>query len=723
MLQSNLPRDADDDVQRLGWCRLVLYCRPLLWASFVLLHLLCFNGLWRVGLDSALYRGIGHSLASGQGYTFNGAANDFAYPGLPGILAGLEVVFGPSAVPGIVLVNLCSLASLWIIEKLVRLHASPWTALTVTCGVAFNGWFLPSSQELMTDTPFLLGVVTVLYGWERYRRSTNRHDAIGPVITLVLGLAFALVMRPTGWVLVASWAMYCTLKLIWPRAGVRRTPYLLGIATVSLVVLAVAWLDAGRLILGGEYKVEFVHRLSELPTLVSPHRIAGIAHDVNNAFFGQTMGPPVVAVIVALGLLSTLVLIVRRNLLWVLPVLVMLGVALVASSVPRYYLFVLPTLWLAWVKFWELVTKVTPRAWKQPVLVAGVMFPVVMNSGRLWGIVSEQRAPDVAALTKGVDRETAFYADYRDGTIPRLRSIAAMVKQHVGPGDIVVAPDANIVSYYSGRRVVGERQILFNKAVRKAPQFVHDFNASGNVYFVFPWQSYKNDPQVMQMIKKRIIVPMQVIARQGKDYLAKATVVIPPAGMNWINYHANSRHSADYVPSTTPSTQKVVKKKPTTKKATTHPTTKKVKKPTTKPTTKKAVKKQPTTKKAPTKPVKKKKPAPTTTTSKKKKKPATMPVGQSGVDPSDHLAAVLAPRVCASHLLQVECSSGAASNNVMLSVLAKHLAPIARPSTFVWRQILRSEYLPQNDAVAATRTDSGPSFPFIPSLFKPSSAS
>ena len=87
---------------------LVARCK---WGFFALaagVILLSFNGLWRVGRDSAAYRGLGHHLATRGQYVFRdkqGATavysdqQDTRYPGLPLILAGVEKVFGRATAP------------------------------------------------------------------------------------------------------------------------------------------------------------------------------------------------------------------------------------------------------------------------------------------------------------------------------------------------------------------------------------------------------------------------------------------------------------------------------------------------------------------------------------------------------------------------------------------------------------------------------------------------
>jgi hypothetical protein len=143
--------------------------RRVLFIFTVACILLGFNGQWIVERDTAMYRGLGHTLATGQGYTFGEFASHVIYPGLPLILAGLEITFGETALPAILLMNLMALGILVITYRLVRLYFSEWIAVAVTVGVGVNARLVQSAQEIMTDVPFLLGVMLFLYGWERLK--------------------------------------------------------------------------------------------------------------------------------------------------------------------------------------------------------------------------------------------------------------------------------------------------------------------------------------------------------------------------------------------------------------------------------------------------------------------------------------------------------------------------------------------------------------------------
>src|SRR5690349_10869630 len=102
------------------------------WGFFALvavLFVLSFNGLWRVGRDSAAYRGLGHQLATTGKYVFRdkqeGTAvyseqQDTRYPGLPLILAAIEKVFGRRTAPAVAAIALMAVATLVLTYRLVK---------------------------------------------------------------------------------------------------------------------------------------------------------------------------------------------------------------------------------------------------------------------------------------------------------------------------------------------------------------------------------------------------------------------------------------------------------------------------------------------------------------------------------------------------------------------------------------------------------------------------
>jgi len=109
--------------------------RRIFWIILAVFYFLAFNGQWRVGRDSALYRGLGHSLATGQGYTFSAFSSRQILPGYPVLLAALEKLFGRSDLPPMLLMQLTALGTLFFTYKLIRLRFPEWVAIIVTFAV------------------------------------------------------------------------------------------------------------------------------------------------------------------------------------------------------------------------------------------------------------------------------------------------------------------------------------------------------------------------------------------------------------------------------------------------------------------------------------------------------------------------------------------------------------------------------------------------------------
>src|SRR5439155_11008520 len=111
--------------------RSIVRHRWWLFGGLVVLYALTFTGDWRVGRDSALYRGLGHTLASGKGFSFSTFGRRQVYPGLPLILGGLEKLFGGSAVPGLLIMQAFAAGCLITTYKLVSLRFPRCVAVTV----------------------------------------------------------------------------------------------------------------------------------------------------------------------------------------------------------------------------------------------------------------------------------------------------------------------------------------------------------------------------------------------------------------------------------------------------------------------------------------------------------------------------------------------------------------------------------------------------------------
>src|SRR5947209_3000812 len=81
-----------------------------------------------------------------------------------------------------------------------------WIAIATVSMLGLNSFFLEHANEILTDVPFLLGVVLALYGFEKL---TLEGALVEPLATLTAGLLLAASMRPTFWFLALAWAGAC----------------------------------------------------------------------------------------------------------------------------------------------------------------------------------------------------------------------------------------------------------------------------------------------------------------------------------------------------------------------------------------------------------------------------------------------------------------------------------------------------------------------------------
>jgi Dolichyl-phosphate-mannose-protein mannosyltransferase len=538
MTASAADRLNPEHALQLGWLDTLVRYRRLIYTLVALLYVASFNGIWRVNVDSALYRGLARSLARGDGYVFAGEHHQHAYAGLPWLLAGIETLFGSSPVPGIILITLMALATLWLVDRLIAIRFPLWVATLCTLGLGLNFRFLRLSQELMTDVPFTLGVMASLYGLARLRHlAPGQHvPLLRAGIILVLGMLLAAATRPTFGVLAVAIVLGSVVRLFQNRDGKRWLHASLVVAAL-LVLVALFAVDprTERLNpLGGVYEQELVERVQELPRTFVAQLDGFLGRNLNDAFFSQHMSP--FAVPIALVLLAGSVLVLRRDVVWGLLVLGIILVTLPLSTVPRYYLMVMPLLWLGWIAIVSHLAIRSPARFRGPIAFIALLTPLVLNLGRGIGFIIEQRQPDVAALFHGQDRETAFYARYRDGVVIPQIAWSKMIAEHASPDQLVVGPVAHVLAYYSDRRVLGGRSLFGAKDV-PASRLPNQIAKVAPDFAIFPHGVYgENDAQLRDLIRKRVLVPLQVVAEASEASLCTVVVRLPPPGVNWKTY-------------------------------------------------------------------------------------------------------------------------------------------------------------------------------------------
>ena len=198
----------------------------------VALYLASMNDRWVALRDSALYLGLGQSLAAGRGMEFNGQQWLGIPPGLPAVIAASDTLFGPPAAAGShywplnLFERLCGLGVILVAYLLVRRLADeapgiaggqspadgrgfnesfrPGIVAATTLAVAFSEQLFGTSTRILTDVPFSLLLILGLYGclrgrghWAWYLLGAGALGAaclvriVGPV--LVVGVVLAVV--------------------------------------------------------------------------------------------------------------------------------------------------------------------------------------------------------------------------------------------------------------------------------------------------------------------------------------------------------------------------------------------------------------------------------------------------------------------------------------------------------------------------------------------------
>ncbi len=422
------------------------------------LYVLAFTGRWRIEPDSGLYLSLARNLAEGQGYTYLGQPHRLAYPGLPVMFAGVFRVFGSeSLVPVHLLMLAITAATLTMTYRLFKLHTGPAVAIVVTAGVACSDLFFRYGFHLMTDMPFLLGVMATLAGWERVMiRSGDRADqkdpGVGDWVLLLGGLALAVVMRPTMVALVGAVVAASLVAVARGRVPRRRAAIpLVGIVAVGLMFLLV--LDPRRSSVGvDDYELALVNQLAADPGSVAWHvwgnAVKLLGAMTPEAAFGIEMWPPFLNAVVGVTLLAVPMMMARRRAVWGLWMAGLVGMMLVVLPERRYLLAALPLITYGW---WLICVKVNRSLPKHAgnLLFAGLLLlGTGPNVGKCIQFILEQR--DVALIR--------FPRDDRNKALPTMaEQIVALTE-----ADAVVVSElksGRVLSYLTRRRVVEARDM------------------------------------------------------------------------------------------------------------------------------------------------------------------------------------------------------------------------------------------------------------------------
>lgn len=440
--------------------------RRTLLALVLLLYAIGFNGQWRVERDSALYLSVGRNLAEGRGYTYQGQPQRLVFPGLPLIFSSTFKVFGPDRLwPAAALMLLMGFATLGLTYRLFLLHAGRPTAVLMTVGLGATRLFYRYCFELLSDLPFLLGVMAFLAGYEAIFGDRRRKAHWANWLLLLSGLLVAMATRPTMWALLLSIFVASAWLLI--RSVRQRCFSRLHVALlVAVIGAAVAFplFDLRREHAARpEYEEDLLRATSShLPTLFKQAVTENIPQlcesTLAKALFGCPIGPGMntlaAVLVVFLG-----IWLLRYRVLWGLWVLTTIAMLLVFKPLDRYLLPVLPLLIFAWWRWLVWLHTRVPARWADVVFLGLLVGGAGTNIARLGQMVVEQR-------------RVPFLAHYHEGRYVSLYEVAKLVHRNTKPADwiLVGAKEARVIGYVSRRNTF------------KPDDALVDHESSGNVF-------------------------------------------------------------------------------------------------------------------------------------------------------------------------------------------------------------------------------------------------
>jgi len=491
--------------RRKGWWVLA--------AVLLLLYAAGVNEHWRVQRDSALYVGVGRSLAEGQGYTYNGRPHTLALPAFPLIVAAVFAVFGESYLAlNIVtaLIGLGCIAATWLLLRQMRAGQGDLVAALLLLG--FSRQLYSYSAQALTEVPFTLCVVLALWAGQRMLDAEGREFWLWSLGAALLSVC-ATAVRPFGLALPVALVGALWLR----RDGRREWKRSLGASALVVGLMALAlglWIHRCaqvhqpgdgtyvRALRGGDVGGTIVWMLSKVPQLLDAlgETVMGV---------GTTAaGGVLLWVLVLVGVVR----LVRQGQLAVpLFLVVYTGGVLIGQPGRRYLVPALPLILYALVIGAEMIADrlVRSTARRRRVLIVALVLVLLCNLVRIGKIVVENRSPD-------------FYAAVEDGRWQTYQEAAEWLKANAEPDSVVMGYEARLVHLWTRLPVLE----LPYPAMPAQPEAVRELFRKGNVRYV-----------ILDRDKAASTLPVEKLIELHDDL---AQVVYQEAGLRIFRVNADS---------------------------------------------------------------------------------------------------------------------------------------------------------------------------------------
>jgi len=398
--------------------------RHMVFAIVGIVHILAFNGRWRVTADASNYLWTGRALYESGSFTWFWHDPIPYHPGLAWIIAGCFYMFGSDAMWAVMLVisgsGLLALCFLYLAAKPIVGRGVATAALLM---VGLNARFLEYSVLVLADVPFLCGFMLLLLSATIWRDAGRSWLRISVAIGLaLLGLLAMAALRSVVFTVIAGCLAVVPLRLVCAR-GIR-WPWKFAVLAAGVIAF-LAFLAIVRMVptVRGlspdlDYATSRLIDVSGFAQRLFPDAIVKYLNvEMPYAIFGielQWIG----AVLVSAMIVSTLLLL-RRSTLWVALTWAFLVQILFFVIVKRYFLPIVPILAIAWVLAAAWVeTKIVSR-WGSALAAFMLAVWMVPNLVEVSSLIVSQRSVPFYQHYKSGRYETIFADSHKLASLPR----------------------------------------------------------------------------------------------------------------------------------------------------------------------------------------------------------------------------------------------------------------------------------------------------------------